>query len=297
MLVWLKRLNDALERFNPLFIIPLLQCSFIFFAIVSGGIFFKEFNAFDTNQWVGFWFGIATMFGGLSLLTPQPVSSEDEKLQRDLVNLILEQRGSSFSGIQHSTDGQTSPNQESIITPRARTNSTESSHSKEKDKTKGNSSTEKSPFRSPRFSKENMTKTALEVVRDVMNESAMLLQGAPSTRVLSHAMVSATIDVDERRRRRKSLETLLFKIRETPISTNGYSSEIMGLIEDLNLTEVVQLSPPSSERDIKRHLTMTQEKLRNKIETELQESITPRELQTEQPEPIRDLSLRFNEIT
>ena len=213
------------------------------------------------------------------------------------MNLILEQRGSSFSGIQHSTDGQTSPNQESIITPRARTNSTESSHSKEKDKTKGNSSTEKSPFRSPRFSKENMTKTALEVVRDVMNESAMLLQGAPSTRVLSHAMVSATIDVDERRRRRKSLETLLFKIRETPISTNGYSSEIMGLIEDLNLTEVVQVSPPSSERDIKRHLTMTQEKLRNKIETELRESITPRELQTEQPEPIRDLSLRFNEIT
>ena len=39
--VWLKRLNDALKMFNPLFIIPLLQCSFIFFAIVSGGIFFK----------------------------------------------------------------------------------------------------------------------------------------------------------------------------------------------------------------------------------------------------------------
>ena len=292
MLVWLKRLNDALETFNPLFIIPLLQCSFIFFAILSGGIFFKEFNAFDANQWVGFWFGIVTMFGGLSLLTPQPVSSEDDKLQRDLMNLILEQRGSS-SGIQHSTDGQTSPNQESI-TPRARTSSTESSHSREKEKAKATSSTEKSPFRSPRFSKENMTKTALDVVRDVVNESAMLLQGAPSTRVLSHAMVSATIDVDERRRRRKLLETLLFKIRESPISTNGYSKEIMSLIEDLNLTEVVQVSPPSSERDIKRHLTMTQEKLRNKIETELQQSITPRELE---PEPVRDLSLRFNEIT
>jgi hypothetical protein len=40
--VWLQRLNDALSKFNPLFIIPLLQCMFIFFAILSGGIFFKE---------------------------------------------------------------------------------------------------------------------------------------------------------------------------------------------------------------------------------------------------------------
>ncbi|GMH51000.1 hypothetical protein TL16_g10034 [Triparma laevis f. inornata] len=68
--VWLQRLNDALGKFNPLFIIPLLQCMFIFFAIVSGGIFFKEFSAFTAGQWVGFCAGVAVMFGGLVFLVP-----------------------------------------------------------------------------------------------------------------------------------------------------------------------------------------------------------------------------------
>ena len=69
--VWLKRLNDALTMFNPLFIIPLLQCSFIFFAIISGGIFFREFEEFELYQWIGFWVGVLIMFGGLGLLTPR----------------------------------------------------------------------------------------------------------------------------------------------------------------------------------------------------------------------------------
>jgi hypothetical protein len=41
MLYWLKRLNDALALYDPLFIIPLLQANFIFFAIISGGIFYQ----------------------------------------------------------------------------------------------------------------------------------------------------------------------------------------------------------------------------------------------------------------
>lgn len=52
--IWLRRLNKALSIFDPLFIIPLLQCNFIFFAIASGGIYFKEFNNFSTKQWLGF---------------------------------------------------------------------------------------------------------------------------------------------------------------------------------------------------------------------------------------------------
>ena len=70
--VWLHRLNDALSKFDPLFIIPVLQCNFIFFAIVSGGIFFGEFAAFGGWQWVGFITGVSTMFAGLGLLTPTP---------------------------------------------------------------------------------------------------------------------------------------------------------------------------------------------------------------------------------
>ena len=287
VLVWLKRLNDALEKFNPLFIIPLLQCSFIFFAIVSGGIFFKEFNTFDVNQWVGFWFGIMVMFGGLTLLTPQPVQSEDDQLHRDLVNLILEQRGSG-TGLHYSSGGHSNQSLlEDSTTPRTRIGSMDVSQSKDEEKTD-------SPFRSPRFSKENMTKVALDVVKDVVNDSAMLLQGAPSTRILSNAMVTATNDAEDRKRRRKSLETLLFKIRESPISTVGFSDEITKLINDLSLTEVVETSPPA-DRDMKTHLTMTQEKLRSKIESELQQNITPRE--SEEEKTVRDLSLRFKEIT
>lgn len=48
----------------------MLQCNFIFFAIVSGGVFFGEFAAFSPSQWVGFIFGVAVMFAGLGLLTP-----------------------------------------------------------------------------------------------------------------------------------------------------------------------------------------------------------------------------------
>ncbi len=68
--IWLYRLNKALSTFDPLFIIPLLQCSFIFFAIVSGGIFFKEFNSFTFIQWLGFWTGVFISFNGLRLLIP-----------------------------------------------------------------------------------------------------------------------------------------------------------------------------------------------------------------------------------
>jgi hypothetical protein len=291
VLVWLKRLNDALEKFNPLFIIPLLQCSFIFFAIVSGGIFFKEFNAFDANQWVGFWFGIVVMFGGLVLLTPQPVDSKDDQLHRDLMNLILEHRGSGT--VNNLSNG---PSNHESITPRIRTSSIDGSLGNDKAKVESNSSAEKSTIRSPRFSKENMTKVAFDVVRDVVSESAMLLQGAPSTRVFCEAMVTATADASDRRRRRKSLETLLMKIRDSPITNTGFNDEIKELIQELNLTEVVSVSPPGPGKDMKAHLTMTQEKLRSQIVLEIEQSITPRESENE-PEPIRDLNLRFNEIT
>lgn len=75
VVVWLKRLNDALSIFDPIFIIPMLQCSFIFFAIVSGGIFFKEFNEFTSGQWFGFCFGVLIMFCGLMLLTPSEIDT------------------------------------------------------------------------------------------------------------------------------------------------------------------------------------------------------------------------------
>jgi len=89
--VWLTRLNKALSKFNPMFIIPLLQCSFIFFAILSGGIFFKEFNNFSTFQWLGFWIGICVMFSGLTLLTPKNKKVSEEVLSQEVAILLLAQ--------------------------------------------------------------------------------------------------------------------------------------------------------------------------------------------------------------
>jgi len=186
--VWLKRLNDALKMFNPLFIIPLLQCSFIFFAIVSGGIFFQEFNKFDWQQWLGFWFGILVMFSGLVLLTPKPKSSKDEEIHRVLVNLLLQSRNASHVSVEERTPRSPLP------TP---------CDSPDENDDQGRMS------RSPRLSKENITNVALDAL-DAMKD---VLSGDPSARALAEAMLLNTIDEGDRRRRRSALERLLGLIK------------------------------------------------------------------------------------
>ena len=53
----LYRMNAALGKYNPMFVIPLLQANYIFGAIVSGGIFFEEFAGFDAMSWSFFTLG------------------------------------------------------------------------------------------------------------------------------------------------------------------------------------------------------------------------------------------------
>ena len=65
---WLTRLDEALARFEPLLIIPLLQSQFILYATLSGGIFFQEFASMSGAQVLGFTLGIATELSGLALL-------------------------------------------------------------------------------------------------------------------------------------------------------------------------------------------------------------------------------------
>ena len=161
--MWLKRLNDALKMFNPLFIIPLLQCNFIFFAVVSGGIFFQEFSTFDLRQWMGFWFGIIVMFSGLVLLTPKPKSTKDDELHRALVNLLLESR--SVSNMERTP-------RSTLPTP---------CHSPDQNNGDAiiicleNNEADQWGGRSPRLSKENLTNVALdalEAVKDAHNTIA-----------------------------------------------------------------------------------------------------------------------------
>jgi hypothetical protein len=68
---WLTRMNKALSMFDGLFIIPVLQVFWTFFAIVSGGIYFEEFKSFTWPQMIGFIFGVSIVFLGVYMLSPK----------------------------------------------------------------------------------------------------------------------------------------------------------------------------------------------------------------------------------
>lgn len=67
---WLHRLDKGLELFPPLFIIPVMQVFFVFFAILCGGIYFEEFTHFTASQFIGFIFGVSMILGGVYGLAP-----------------------------------------------------------------------------------------------------------------------------------------------------------------------------------------------------------------------------------
>lgn len=67
---WLRRLDKGLELFPPLFIIPVLQVFFVFFAILCGGIYFEEFETFTAKQFSGFIIGVLMILGGVYGLAP-----------------------------------------------------------------------------------------------------------------------------------------------------------------------------------------------------------------------------------
>jgi hypothetical protein len=72
---WLRRLDYGFEIFPPLFVIPVIQCFFIFFAIICGGIFFEEFMAFDTSQYIGFFCGVTAILTGVYGLAPTDIDT------------------------------------------------------------------------------------------------------------------------------------------------------------------------------------------------------------------------------
>ncbi|KAL7548630.1 hypothetical protein ACHAWF_011908 [Thalassiosira exigua] len=257
VLVWLKRLNDALKMFNPLFIIPLLQCSFIFFAIISGGIFFREFDAFTVNQWLGFWFGIGVMFSGLVLLTPKPKSAKDDEIHRALVNLLLESR---------SVVSNMSLEQRTPRSPRPTPREDGADEGNDDAPTEGGRQRE---GRMPRLSREGVANAALDAVR-------YALYGDLSARTLMEAMLMNIQTESDRKRRRKALERLLVLIKDNPICSDGYPEEITQLIRELKL-DVSPLTPPPGPdiRDVAKHLSMTQERLRHTILLEIESNRSP----------------------
>ena len=78
---WLYRMNRALALFEPLFIIPLLQVFWTFFATLNGGIYFREFmgDVFLRDDATGFSFGVLIIFIGVYFLAPSSGSSPTQQ--------------------------------------------------------------------------------------------------------------------------------------------------------------------------------------------------------------------------
>ena len=70
---WVKRIDTGLALFPPLFIIPVMQVFFVFFAIVCGGIYFGEFLTFGPSQFAGVIIGVLMILGGVYGLAPTDV--------------------------------------------------------------------------------------------------------------------------------------------------------------------------------------------------------------------------------
>lgn len=72
---WLYRMNQSLGLYDPLFIIPLLQSSYILFGVVAGGIYFEEFAGLHNGPagyagWPLFILGMLAVLSGLALIAP-----------------------------------------------------------------------------------------------------------------------------------------------------------------------------------------------------------------------------------
>ncbi len=244
--IWLSRLNNALSKFDPLVIIPLLQCSFIFFAIVSGGIFFKEFNEFTATQWVGFWGGVLVMFSGLVLLTPASARKTDEEELKKEVATLLKSKAitSSFNKENEANSGiKTQPIDQSIepIQP------FQSSHNF------SNSSNEYNPDelqtapqflgRSPRQSLSQSAVTQINAVKDAVIESAnMFLTPPTGTNAITNAMVDATRRQEEKYNRKHKLKQLQDLLQQqNPEKPTGdiLSREVVELVYGLGLEDYV----------------------------------------------------------
>jgi hypothetical protein len=67
---WLNRLDNGLKLFPPMFIIPVMQVFFVFFAIICGGLYFEEFLGFSVVQIIGFTAGVLMILSGVYGLAP-----------------------------------------------------------------------------------------------------------------------------------------------------------------------------------------------------------------------------------
>ena len=97
MVFWLYRMNAALRKFDGVFIIPVLQVVWTLFSIIGGGIYFREFSAFNSVDIGLFTLGVCIVIFGVYLLAPQTparaeggqgVVDEEEGLTGDVERVL-----------------------------------------------------------------------------------------------------------------------------------------------------------------------------------------------------------------
>lgn len=263
--VWLTRLNNALSKFNPIFIIPFLQCSFIFFAIVSGGIFFREFDALSTREWIGFWSGILVMFSGLVLLTPKQHTEEGEEISQDVAKLLE-------ASCEEQRILECNDEVQQVLSPTV-------------------STPQSTKSRPPRNS---LPHAAISTLVDAVCESAkgvpnMLLQSHNGTQAMTQAMVAATEHQEKKKiksRKLKKLKALLIQ-KNCSRRDSIMSCDVLELANDLGLIVETNLfketePPKTNELDILRDelgspraFRVTMLKKASELETSLVEEDLP----------------------
>ncbi|KAL6652822.1 hypothetical protein ACP70R_011747 [Stipagrostis hirtigluma subsp. patula] len=76
---WMTRLNEGLSLFDAILIVPMFQIVWTFFSMCTGFVYFQEYQVFDTLRLTMFLLGIAFVFVGISLLTPDDSEVTDAK--------------------------------------------------------------------------------------------------------------------------------------------------------------------------------------------------------------------------
>lgn len=67
---WMARLNEGLAQFDAILIVPMFQIAWTFFSIITGFVYFQEYQVMDVLRTVMFILGMISVFIGISLLAP-----------------------------------------------------------------------------------------------------------------------------------------------------------------------------------------------------------------------------------
>jgi len=91
---WITRLNKILKRYQQAYIIPTQQSFWTIFSIISGGIYFKEFEKFSTLEFIMFLLGMCFIILGIAIIKPPDLdtsNTEEIEIERlDSGNMVVD---------------------------------------------------------------------------------------------------------------------------------------------------------------------------------------------------------------